>query len=312
MRSDGTPERDYLYVDDAVDVYLSGGPASLDVPGAARARLERRPGRAGLGARPRDAASSRCRALDVEPDVRGEGSAAQADRPPVPRLDGDPRRSSAGRRSVDLDAGLAARLGRGTAMTASAGAERRTETAAVAADPLGGHPRELRGPAQVGGARLLDVVRVRAGFDDPCPHPEDDVAAGDRGLVSDLAAREMALGPAWAIRVRASLRTPCLAALFPCSCERRLLRVLPVMLELAVDRSSSSTRNLWTVLPLATTLRPMSCLISASVMSFQAFFSGGTGFEAAGATLASNARPRQGPGKARQAMRRFSNAPGRI
>ena len=50
IRSDGTPERDYLYVEDAVDAYLAVG-RSLDQPGAARARLERGLGQAGRGDR---------------------------------------------------------------------------------------------------------------------------------------------------------------------------------------------------------------------------------------------------------------------
>ena len=50
IRSDGTPERDYIYVEDAADAYLAVAD-SLDRPGAPRPRLERRLGRAALGAR---------------------------------------------------------------------------------------------------------------------------------------------------------------------------------------------------------------------------------------------------------------------
>jgi CDP-glucose 4,6-dehydratase len=71
VRSDGTPERDYLYVDDAVDAYLAIA-ASLD-----RAELRGRAWNAGWGrgvsvleiARRLIAASGR----EVEPDVRGAG-----------------------------------------------------------------------------------------------------------------------------------------------------------------------------------------------------------------------------------------------
>jgi CDP-glucose 4,6-dehydratase len=72
IRSDGTPERDYLYVEDAVDAYLAVG-RSLDDP-----ELRGRAWNAGWGkpvavidmVRTLIAVSGR----DVEPDVRGEGT----------------------------------------------------------------------------------------------------------------------------------------------------------------------------------------------------------------------------------------------
>ena len=71
IRSDGTPERDYLYVEDAVDAYLAVA-GSLERP-----ELRGRAWNAGLG-RP-VAVLELVRALievsarDVEPDVQGEG-----------------------------------------------------------------------------------------------------------------------------------------------------------------------------------------------------------------------------------------------
>lgn len=72
IRSDGSPERDYLYVDDAVDAYLTVG-ASLE-----RAELAGRAWNAGWG-RPiaaLDLVSTliATAGFDVEPDVRGEGT----------------------------------------------------------------------------------------------------------------------------------------------------------------------------------------------------------------------------------------------
>jgi CDP-glucose 4,6-dehydratase len=72
IRSDGTPERDYLYVDDAVDAYLAVA-ASLERP-----ELHGRAWNAGSDSplavldlvRRLTAASGR----DLEPDVRGEGT----------------------------------------------------------------------------------------------------------------------------------------------------------------------------------------------------------------------------------------------
>jgi CDP-glucose 4,6-dehydratase len=72
IRSDGTPERDYLYVEDAVDAYLAMA-ASLDRP-----ELSGRAWNAGWG-RP-VAVLEVVRTLisvsgrDVEPDIRGEGN----------------------------------------------------------------------------------------------------------------------------------------------------------------------------------------------------------------------------------------------
>jgi CDP-glucose 4,6-dehydratase len=71
IRSDGTPERDYLYVDDAVDAYLAIA-ASLDRP-----ELRGRAWNAGWG-RPVSVLDLvrtliSVSGVEVEPDVRGEG-----------------------------------------------------------------------------------------------------------------------------------------------------------------------------------------------------------------------------------------------
>jgi CDP-glucose 4,6-dehydratase len=71
IRSDGTPERDYLYVEDAVDAYLAIA-ASLDRP-----ELSGRAWNAGWG-RPVSALDMvrtliSVSGVEVEPDVRGEG-----------------------------------------------------------------------------------------------------------------------------------------------------------------------------------------------------------------------------------------------
>jgi CDP-glucose 4,6-dehydratase len=72
IRSDGTPERDYLYVEDAVDAYLKVG-RSLDIPD-----LRGRAWNAGLG-RPVSVLELVSRLIavsgkDVEPEVRGSGT----------------------------------------------------------------------------------------------------------------------------------------------------------------------------------------------------------------------------------------------
>jgi CDP-glucose 4,6-dehydratase len=72
IRSDGTPERDYLYVEDAVDAYLAVA-ASLDRP-----KLSGRAWNAGCG-RPVSVldvvqALIAVSGVDVEPDIRGEGT----------------------------------------------------------------------------------------------------------------------------------------------------------------------------------------------------------------------------------------------
>ena len=73
IRSDGTPERDYLYVEDAVDAYLAIA-ASLDRPELQRARLERRLGQADRRCSTWCARLIAVSGRDVEPDVQGEGT----------------------------------------------------------------------------------------------------------------------------------------------------------------------------------------------------------------------------------------------
>ena len=70
IRSDGSPERDYLYVEDAVDAYLAIG-ASLDRPELQRPRLERRLGQADPGDRRRPHADRRCQARAWSPTCAG-------------------------------------------------------------------------------------------------------------------------------------------------------------------------------------------------------------------------------------------------
>jgi CDP-glucose 4,6-dehydratase len=103
IRSDGTPERDYVYVEDAVDAYLAVA-ASLDRP-----ELRGRAWNAGCAA----AVSVRevVRKLidvsghDVEPEIRGEGTPrGEIDRQ---FLDSTPIREELGwRPGFDLDRGL--------------------------------------------------------------------------------------------------------------------------------------------------------------------------------------------------------------
>jgi CDP-glucose 4,6-dehydratase len=74
IRSDGTPERDYIYVEDAVDVYLAVA-ASLDRP-----ELSGRAWNAGWG-RPVSVLDLvrtliDVSGVDVEPDIQGEGTPA--------------------------------------------------------------------------------------------------------------------------------------------------------------------------------------------------------------------------------------------
>ncbi|MGI8845857.1 MAG: SDR family NAD(P)-dependent oxidoreductase, partial [Thermoleophilaceae bacterium] len=72
IRSDGTPERDYLYVDDAVDAYLTVA-ASLDDPDMRGCAWN-----AGWGTplAVTQVVSALCEAAgtEVEPDIRGEGT----------------------------------------------------------------------------------------------------------------------------------------------------------------------------------------------------------------------------------------------
>ena len=74
IRSDGTPERDYLYVEDAVDAYLAVA-ASLDRP-----ELSGRAWNAGWGVPVPVLDVVRTlidvSGVDVEPDIRGEGTPA--------------------------------------------------------------------------------------------------------------------------------------------------------------------------------------------------------------------------------------------
>ena len=73
VRSDGSPERDFLYVEDAVGAYLAI--ADLLDAGAAGGRgVQRRLRRAAQRARRRHAPSAPPRASTLAPDVRGTGT----------------------------------------------------------------------------------------------------------------------------------------------------------------------------------------------------------------------------------------------
>lgn len=105
LRSDGSPERDYIYVEDAVDAYLTVA-ASLD-----REELRGRAWNAGWGS-PHSVRAVVDRLIavsgvDVEPDVQGEGTPhGEIDRQ---YLDSTAIREELGwRPSRDLDEGLAA------------------------------------------------------------------------------------------------------------------------------------------------------------------------------------------------------------
>ena len=109
IRSDGSPERDFLYVEDAVAAYLAIEP-----------RRSRRAG-AGRGASTPAAAAAlgraRCVELicevagtDVEPDFQGEGNPGGRDRPPVPGLDQAPRALTGWEPQVELREGLSRTL----------------------------------------------------------------------------------------------------------------------------------------------------------------------------------------------------------
>ncbi len=72
IRSDGTPERDYLYVDDAVDVYMTVA-ASLDDP-ALRGRAWNAGSDEPLSVLELVRALTRVSGRDVEPEIQGEGT----------------------------------------------------------------------------------------------------------------------------------------------------------------------------------------------------------------------------------------------
>ena len=94
IRSDGTPERDYLYVEDAADAYLAVAD-SLDDPA-----YHGRAWNAGSG-KPLsvlEVVTPPDRDLRPRRGARhpGHRGAARGDRPPVPRPDGDPHRARLG------------------------------------------------------------------------------------------------------------------------------------------------------------------------------------------------------------------------
>jgi CDP-glucose 4,6-dehydratase len=72
IRSDGSPERDFLYIEDAVDAYLGLADALDDD----RARGEAFNAGCGRSWPVREVVAAVCRAagVDVEPDVRGTGT----------------------------------------------------------------------------------------------------------------------------------------------------------------------------------------------------------------------------------------------
>ena len=108
LRSDGSPVRDLLYVEDAVGAYL----AIADALGRRRRRVRGEAFNAG-GERPYCvleivAAITRVAGTGLEPDVRGAGNPDGRDRPAVRRR-GEDRRTlrlaAAGRRSTRVSGG---------------------------------------------------------------------------------------------------------------------------------------------------------------------------------------------------------------
>ena len=88
IRSDGSPERDFLYVEDAASAYLAVAEALADGRGRRRG-LQRRLGPAASGARG-DRPDLRAGPERRRARLPGEREPARRDRPPVPRLDQDP------------------------------------------------------------------------------------------------------------------------------------------------------------------------------------------------------------------------------
>ena len=89
IRSDGSPERDFLYAEDVARAYVAIGEALAEGRGAGEAF------NAGWGhPNPvREVVELICElaGAEVEPDIRGEGNPRGRDRPPVPGLGQDPR-----------------------------------------------------------------------------------------------------------------------------------------------------------------------------------------------------------------------------
>lgn len=104
IRSDGTPERDFLYVEDAVSAYLAICDA-LDEGGSARGEAFN--AGAGVPHAVRDVVAAICRIAgsDVEPDIRGKGTpAGEIDRQ---YIDASKLRATTGwRPQVELEEGL--------------------------------------------------------------------------------------------------------------------------------------------------------------------------------------------------------------
>ena len=89
IRSDGSPERDFLYVEDAAGAYLAIAEALADGRGRRRG-LQRRLGPAASG--PRGGRPDlRARARRRRARLPGDREPERGDRPAVPRLDQDPR-----------------------------------------------------------------------------------------------------------------------------------------------------------------------------------------------------------------------------
>ncbi len=108
IRSDGTPERDYLYLDDAVAVYLAVAD-SLDRPELHGRAWNAGVGPAGGGDR-RGARADRGLRRRARAGRPRRGRPVRGDRAPVPRLDGNPHRARLGPR-VGVRAWARRRLG---------------------------------------------------------------------------------------------------------------------------------------------------------------------------------------------------------
>ena len=142
IRSDGSPERDFLYVDDAVSAYLAIARRSTAAPAAARPSTRAASGRTRC-ARWSSRSSPR-RAAGSSPTSRGPAT-PRRDRPPVRRLDQAARADRLGP-GVEL-CGWPAPHAR-VVPRASRGAARASGRCGRRATSLGRHVRALHGHDQ--------------------------------------------------------------------------------------------------------------------------------------------------------------------
>ena len=151
IRSDGTPERDYIYVEDAAAAYLAVAD-SLDDPA-----LRGRAWNAGSG-QPLSVLEVVRRLIEisgrsVEPDIQGSRRSPRRDRSPVPRLDGDPH-----------GARLGTEMGPGQRPASGVGVVRADARLASAVDAEGALGRDLE-PTGGDGAAASVAAPVAALFE---------------------------------------------------------------------------------------------------------------------------------------------------